>query len=211
MKVPALTLCLVTDCCDDSKCSSAGGDGRFVPSEQKTCEAGRCPVEHSHPEDTESVRAADCVVGLRWEDADVEQPRVGTEIINRQLSDWLASKRDISRDELKSFGVSGLTPSSYIKAGGTWLKPDDTRCCRVEVKDPQSKEWGTVCDDRMLDPNNAAARVICKGFQCSGADARALQFGGGNQSDPIWLDDVVCAGEEQGIFDCQHLGVGRHD
>ena len=33
----------------------------------------------------------------------------------------------------------------------------------------------------------------------------------GKGDDPIWMDDIVCTGEESMIFDCSHAGFGIHN
>ncbi|XP_041481812.1 deleted in malignant brain tumors 1 protein-like [Lytechinus variegatus] len=68
--------------------------------------------------------------------------------------------------------------------------------------------WGTVCDDfwDMVD-----ARVVCRslGYSDASSAPRHAHFGYGN--DPIWMDNVHCAGYEEHIFDCPHNGFGNHN
>jgi len=65
--------------------------------------------------------------------------------------------------------------------------------------------WGTVCDDS----NNitSVAIVVCRmlGFN-SGDVVGNTEFGPG--TDPVWLDDVDCSGNELNLFDCHHPGWG---
>ena len=77
---------------------------------------------------------------------------------------------------------------------------------RVEVN--VNGEWGTVCDD-LWDLNDA--NVVCRmlGFQSAHAAATEALFGGG--SGLIFLDDVVCSGNEESLFDCQHLTIEFND
>ena len=68
--------------------------------------------------------------------------------------------------------------------------------------------WGTVCDDSW-DMNDA--EVVCRQL----GYFQAVKYLIGSQvpdgSDPIWLDDVHCAGSEQYLASCRHNGWGRHN
>lgn len=65
--------------------------------------------------------------------------------------------------------------------------------------------WGTVCDD-LWDLNDAG--VVCRqlGFRNASSAPHGAKYGQG--SDPIWLDDVGCKGEEASLFNCSHAGWG---
>ena len=65
-------------------------------------------------------------------------------------------------------------------------------------------EWGTVCDDGWDDTD---ASVVCKqlGFNSSGTAIGSAGFGQG--SGPIWLDNVMCSGNESSLAHCIHLGL----
>ena len=73
---------------------------------------------------------------------------------------------------------------------------------RVEVN--YNGEWGTVCDDGWDDTD---AGVVCRqlGFGSSGTAIGSASFGQG--SGPIWLDNVLCSGNEPTLASCGHLGV----
>ena len=71
-----------------------------------------------------------------------------------------------------------------------------------------NREWGTICDHNW-DINDA--KVACR--QLGYYDGlKALQ---GSEvpdgSGRIWLDDVACAGNEQGLASCFHRGWGVHN
>ena len=73
---------------------------------------------------------------------------------------------------------------------------------RVEVN--YNGEWGTVCDDGWDDTD---AGVVCRqlGFGSSGTAIESAGFGQGSGS--IWLDNIVCIGNESTLIRCGHLGV----
>ncbi|XP_063985117.1 uncharacterized protein LOC135166617 isoform X2 [Diachasmimorpha longicaudata] len=70
---------------------------------------------------------------------------------------------------------------------------------RVEVR--HHGVWGTVCDD---DFTHAAARVICRalGYGGSAVAKKNGYFGAGDG--PIWLDEVICQGNETQLYRCEH-------
>ena len=74
---------------------------------------------------------------------------------------------------------------------------------RVEVY--YNDEWGTVCDDGW---SSTDARVVCRqlGFGLSGTAIGSAGFGQGSGS--IWLDSVLCTGNESKLSECGHLGIG---
>jgi deleted-in-malignant-brain-tumors protein 1 len=64
--------------------------------------------------------------------------------------------------------------------------------------------WGTVCDDGFNDIN---AQVVCNslGFGYTGQFVFNLY---GSGSDQIWLDDVICEGNELSVGTCGHSAWG---
>jgi len=78
---------------------------------------------------------------------------------------------------------------------------------RVEVY--HNDQWGTICSDNW-DVN--AATVVCRqlGFYGDASAVTFAEFGTGSVSQPIWLDHVVCTGDENYITDCTHDGWGAN-
>ena len=76
---------------------------------------------------------------------------------------------------------------------------------RVEVL--YNGVWGTICSDGW---NNDSANVACRTLGFSGASAffssSSSQYGQG--SGPIWLNNVMCNGNEASLVECTYPGVG---
>ena len=77
---------------------------------------------------------------------------------------------------------------------------------RVEIL--HDGQWGTVCDDYW---GLEDAGVVCRmlGFGGASEAPGSARFGQG--SGTIWLDDVMCSGEETDVADCPHRGFGTHN
>ncbi|MEZ4475671.1 MAG: hypothetical protein R3F60_33705 [bacterium] len=73
-------------------------------------------------------------------------------------------------------------------------------------------QWGTVCDDGWEGGNAIGQRnadVVCRQLGYVGAqrvDYQAIQG-----VDPIWLDDVVCVGNEPALAACAARPIGQHN
>ncbi|MEJ1277691.1 CD5 antigen-like [Cricetulus griseus] len=70
--------------------------------------------------------------------------------------------------------------------------------------------WGSVCDDGWGEKED---QVVCKQLSCGkplfpSFKARKSYGPGAGR---IWLDDVVCSGEEQSLESCRHRLWGYHD
>ena len=81
-------------------------------------------------------------------------------------------------------------------------------CADDDTGDNTPARWGTVCDDYWTDDD---ADVACRalGFERSEPYAgrfRSSRFGAG--AGPVWLDDMLCRGNEASLLDCP-LASGR--
>ncbi|XP_076430478.1 CD5 antigen-like isoform X3 [Peromyscus maniculatus bairdii] len=70
--------------------------------------------------------------------------------------------------------------------------------------------WGSVCDDGWGEKED---QVVCKQLGCGkplvpSSKARKSYGPGAGR---VWLDDVVCSGEEQSLESCRHRFWGYHD
>lgn len=77
---------------------------------------------------------------------------------------------------------------------------------RVEVL--HQGEWGTICDDSW-DMNDAI--VVCRqlGYRLAVRKSSRAEFGQGNGT--IWLDNLLCSGNEKTLAQCFHNGWGEHN
>ncbi|KAJ8300514.1 hypothetical protein KUTeg_022033 [Tegillarca granosa] len=87
--------------------------------------------------------------------------------------------------------------ASVICTGG-----DNSHEGRLEVF--HNGIWGTVCDDYF---DNVAASVVCK---MRGAQPRPKAFYGAGTG-KIWLDNVICRGNETNIQYCRHRPWGTNN
>ena len=66
--------------------------------------------------------------------------------------------------------------------------------------------WGTVCDDTFQDVH---AQVVCRQLGYSVDGARSISAADGNGI--IWLDEVMCLGNETELLDCPSNPIGIND
>lgn len=71
-----------------------------------------------------------------------------------------------------------------------------------------SGRWGTVCDDDWSLKN---AEVVCRQLGCGRALEATTNAHFGAGSGPIWLDNVVCNGDEPNLPRCQNQGFEVHN
>ncbi|XP_030252767.1 deleted in malignant brain tumors 1 protein-like isoform X3 [Sparus aurata] len=94
-----------------------------------------------------------------------------------------------------------------VTCSGVRLTGSGSTQCSGRVEIYHSGSWGTVCGDGW-DLNDA--QVVCREMNCGTAlSAQSVQFSEG--TGPIWLDDVVCSGNESYLTQCSHRGFGKHN
>ncbi|XP_044844667.1 deleted in malignant brain tumors 1 protein-like [Mauremys mutica] len=100
-----------------------------------------------------------------------------------------------------------MTDSGIPELTQLRLVNGSSRCSgRVEVL--HNQQWGTVCDDNW---DLTDAGVVCRQLGCGTALSApgGARFGRG--SDPIWLDDVNCAGTEAALSSCRARPWGENN
>ncbi|XP_022110413.1 uncharacterized protein LOC110989982 isoform X2 [Acanthaster planci] len=68
--------------------------------------------------------------------------------------------------------------------------------------------WGTVCGD-LWDLQDA--QVACRQLGFPGVIRETHGGSFGNGTGPIYLDDVICTGDEENLESCVHAGIGIHN
>ncbi|HEY1097586.1 MAG TPA: scavenger receptor cysteine-rich domain-containing protein, partial [Myxococcota bacterium] len=108
---------------------------------------------------------------------------------------------------LTCVGEDPNNPSDPPASGDVRIVGQDIAAGRVEIF--FNGEWGTVCDD---DFDDEAADVVCRqlGFS-SGSSIPQAGLGAGAASQPIWLDEVNCVGNEPRLEQCPHDPIGVTD
>ncbi|XP_017158909.1 scavenger receptor cysteine-rich domain-containing group B protein-like isoform X1 [Poecilia reticulata] len=103
--------------------------------------------------------------------------------------------------------MSPVSPLCLSVVDGQVRLVGPSRCSgRVEVY--HDRVWGTVCDDGW---DLSDAEVVCRQLGCGPPKSAPAMAYFGQGVDPIWLDDVVCAGTENSLADCLHGGFGIHN
>ena len=64
--------------------------------------------------------------------------------------------------------------------------------------------WGTICDDGWDDID---ATVVCRDLGLLGGTATRLAHYT-SSTDPVWLSQVGCSGNENKLSYCNHSGAG---
>ena len=82
-------------------------------------------------------------------------------------------------------------------------------CADDDTSDPTPARWGVVCDDYWT---NDDADVVCKALDYERSEPHAGRFRQsyfGAGTGPIWLDDLLCDGNETSLLDCLVAGGRR--
>jgi hypothetical protein len=135
------------------------------------------------------------------------ESRNGTEWINVVKCTGRESRLDMC-----SFVASNCSEENYVfveceapkvrLVGGTKAREG-----RVEVY--YEEEYGTVCSD---DWERDDAKVVCRQLGYGGVDQeKSDSFSNNDYPEKIWMDDVLCRGNEIGLEHCPFDGWGYHD
>ena len=103
---------------------------------------------------------------------------------------------------------AGSDESLRLADGGEAKEGRLEVCADDDTSDNTPARWGTVCDDYWT---NEDADVACRvlGYERSEPHAgRFLRSRFGAGTGPIWLDDLLCDGDESNLLDCP-LASGR--
>lgn len=76
---------------------------------------------------------------------------------------------------------------------------------RVEVN--YQGKWGSVCGDEMWSLVDAS--VFCKSLGLPKATMALRHQEFGQKADSVWLNRLMCAGDEASLADCPHGGWGE--
>ena len=115
---------------------------------------------------------------------------------------------------LRSNNISHLLftclPSDYVQSEYPVRLRGGTNSYEGRVEIEYNGVWGTVCDD-LWDINDAT--VVCKqlGYRAATRASTNAEFGAGNSTEPIWMDDVDCTGSETSLGACSFNGWGDHN
>ncbi|KAL3872000.1 hypothetical protein ACJMK2_040119 [Sinanodonta woodiana] len=103
-----------------------------------------------------------------------------------------------------------IAVGSYVSGqqeGDVRLQGPNSNATQGRVEIYHNNAWGTVCDDAF---EAADAAVVCRQLgYTEGGSVEQFSFGLGN--DPIWMDDVNCAGTELRLANCQFSNWGITD
>jgi len=127
-------------------------------------------------------------------------------------SEFDAAMRDEKTKAAIEKGLSMADHTSVRLIGKDGNK--NSKAGRLEVY--HDGRWGTVCNDAHEgvgdQKDNNMAVVVCRMLGQSGGQTKVTHdFGRGSESDPTWMDNVGCQGDEKSLFDCKFNPWGEEN
>jgi len=110
------------------------------------------------------------------------------------------AKQVIPATAFKSRGSVQLTYPVRLVEGS------DMNAAQGRLEVLYNGQWGSVCDDGF---SMADASVACRQMGFGTAMRKGTVSHSERGSGPIWMDDVVCTGNETALSDCQQVGWGQ--
>ncbi|XP_077367551.1 SH3 domain-binding glutamic acid-rich-like protein 2 isoform X2 [Festucalex cinctus] len=112
------------------------------------------------------------------------------------------SREGFARSACEHERDAGVSCAAKLQLVGGWGG------CSGRVEVFHAGQWGTVCDDEW---EMSAADVVCRQLGCGHAVSAPSSAHFGRGKGPIWLDNVVCEGQELAIAHCNHQGFGENN
>nr|XP_020664399.1 deleted in malignant brain tumors 1 protein-like isoform X4 [Pogona vitticeps] len=99
-------------------------------------------------------------------------------------------------------------PITSANSSGTVRLINGRHRCEGRLEVLYYGRWGTVCDDEW---DIKDARVVCRQLGCGAAVSAVGKARFGQGRDMIFLDDILCTGNELSLEQCIHRGWGVHN